>query len=92
MKSSKKRSGRRRWTSEQQQQFLVDFHQTKMSKWDFANSNDVGLFTLVKWLGVERGADLCFSGNIETSLAFTAIGQSLGVSANEKLSACAGVK
>ena len=71
-KSSKNRSGRRGSTSEQWQQFLVDFHQTKMSKWNFANSNGVGLSTLVQWLRVEREADLCFPGNIETSFAFTA--------------------
>ena len=56
MKFSKSRSCRRRWTPEQRQQFLADFHQSKMTQRDFANSNSVGLSTLVKWLRVEREA------------------------------------
>jgi hypothetical protein len=56
MKSLKNGSGRRRWTPEQRQQFLAHFHQTKMTQREFANSNGIGLSTLVKWLGVEREA------------------------------------
>ena len=56
MNSSKSKSGRRRWTPEQRQQFLTDFHQNKMTQRDFANSNGVGLSTLAKWLRVEREA------------------------------------
>src|SRR5476651_2122074 len=56
MHSSKSRSGRRRWTSEQRQHLLADFHQTKMTQREFANSNGVGLSTLVKWLLIEREA------------------------------------
>jgi len=56
MKSSKSRSGRRHWTSEQREQFLADFHQTKMTQREFADCNGVGLSTLVKWLRLEREA------------------------------------
>jgi transposase-like protein len=56
MNSSKKRSGRRRWTPEQQQQFLADFHQNKMTQRDFANRHGVGLSTLSKWLRLECDA------------------------------------
>ena len=56
MKSSKSRSGRRRWKPKQRQQFLADFHQSKMTQRDFAENNGVGLSTLVKWLRVEREA------------------------------------
>jgi hypothetical protein len=54
--NSKHRSRRRRWNPKQRQQFLADFHQSKMTQRDFANSNGVGLSTLVKWLRVEREA------------------------------------
>jgi len=54
MKFPKSRSRRRRWSSEQQQQFLVDFHQSKMTQRDFANSHGVGLSTLGKWLRLEH--------------------------------------
>ncbi|MGA3172610.1 MAG: transposase [Chthoniobacteraceae bacterium] len=50
MKSSKGRSGRRRWTSEQREGFLADFHQNKMTQRDFSNRRGVGLSTLGKWL------------------------------------------
>ena|SRR5580658_1463194 len=50
---SKSRS-RRRWSSEQRDQFLAAFHQTKMTQRDFANSHGVGLSTLSKWLRLER--------------------------------------
>ena len=56
MRSSKSRSSRRRWTFEEQQQFLADFHQSKMTQRDFANSHGVGLSTLVIWLRLEREA------------------------------------
>ena len=56
MHSSKSRSGRRRWTPEQRQQFLATFIKSKMTQREFANSNGVGLSTLVKWLRVEREA------------------------------------
>src|SRR5208283_1837727 len=48
------RSGRRRWTSEQRQRFLADFHQSEMTQREFANSHGVGLSTLGKWLRDER--------------------------------------
>ena len=54
--SSSNRSGRRRWKPKQRQQFLADFHQSKMTQRDFANSHGVGLSTLVKWLRVKREA------------------------------------
>jgi hypothetical protein len=47
---SKSRSRRRRWSSEQQQQCLVAFHESKMTQRDFASSHGVGLSTLNKWL------------------------------------------
>jgi Transposase len=56
MKSSKGRSGRRRWTSEQREGFLADFHQNKMTQRDFANRRGVGLSTLGKWLRDEGKA------------------------------------
>ena len=56
MKSSKNGSGRRRWTPEQRQRFLADFHQTEMTQRDFANRHGVGLSTLGKWLRDERKA------------------------------------
>jgi hypothetical protein len=48
MKSSKNGSGLRRWTSEQRQWFMADFHQNIMSQREFANSHGVGLSTLGK--------------------------------------------
>jgi transposase-like protein len=54
MNSSVIKPRRRRWSSEQRQQFLADFHQIKMSQKDFANSHGVGLSTLHKWLRQER--------------------------------------
>jgi transposase-like protein len=56
MNSSKNRSGRRRWTPEQQQRFLADFHQNEMTQRDFANRHGVGLSTLSKWLRLECDA------------------------------------
>ena len=56
MHSSKTRSGRRRWKPKQREQFLTDFHQSKMTQREFSNSHGVGLSTLVKWLRVEREA------------------------------------
>ena len=53
---SKSRSRRRRWSSEQRDQFLASFHESKMTQRDFASNNGVGLSTLVKWLRVEREA------------------------------------
>ena len=53
MKSSKNGSNRRRWTPEQRQRFLADFHQTEMTQRDFANRHGVGLSTLNKWLRLE---------------------------------------
>jgi len=51
---AKSRSCRRRWSSEQRDQFLVAFHQSKMTQRDFANSHCVGLSTLNKWLRLAR--------------------------------------
>ena len=51
---SKSRSRRRRWSSEQREQFLADFHQSKRTQRDFANSHGVGLSTLSKWLRLEH--------------------------------------
>ena len=51
---SKSRSRRRRWSSEQRDQFLAAFHESKMTQRDFANSHGVGLSTLSKWLRLER--------------------------------------
>src|SRR5476649_580674 len=51
---SKSRSRRRRWTSEQRDQFLVAFHENKMTQREFATSSGVGLSTLSKWLRLER--------------------------------------
>ena len=54
MNFSKNGSGRRRWTADQRQQFLADFHQNKTTQRDFANRHGVGLSTLSKWLRLER--------------------------------------
>jgi len=54
MNSSKNGSGRWRWTAEQRQQFLADFHQNKTTQRDFAVRHGVGLSTLSKWLRLER--------------------------------------
>ncbi len=54
---SKSRSRRRRWSSEQRDQFLAAFRQNKMTQRDFANAHGVGLSTLStlsKWLRLER--------------------------------------
>jgi hypothetical protein len=51
---SKSRSRRRRWSSEQRDQFLAAFHESKTTQRDFANSSGVGLSTLSKWLRLER--------------------------------------
>jgi transposase-like protein len=51
---SKSRSRRRHWSSEQREQFLAAFHESKMTQRDFANSHRVGLSTLSKWLRLER--------------------------------------
>jgi transposase-like protein len=51
---SKSRSRRRRWSSEQRDQFLAAFRQTKMTQRDFANAHGVGLSTLSKWLRLGR--------------------------------------
>ena len=56
MNSSISRSRRRRWSSEQRQQFLADFHQSKLNQTEFANAHGVGLSTLHKWLHQERNA------------------------------------
>ena len=52
--NSKHQSERPRWTPEQRQQFLADFHQSKTTQRDFANRHGVGLSTLSKWLRLER--------------------------------------
>jgi hypothetical protein len=54
MNSSKIEPARRRWTPEQRQQFLADFHQNKTTQRDFAVRYGVGLSTLSKWLRLER--------------------------------------
>ena len=51
---AKSGSHRRRWSSEQRDQFLAAFHESKMTQRDFANSHGVGLSTLSKWLRLER--------------------------------------
>jgi len=56
MNSSKNRSGRRRWTTDQRQRFLADFHQNKLTQRDFANRHGVGFSTLSKWLRLDRDA------------------------------------
>ena len=53
MYSSKKRSGRRRWTSKQRQRLLARFHESRLTQRDFAVRHGVGLSTLSKWLRVE---------------------------------------
>ena len=45
---------RRRWSPEQRQQFLADFHQSKVNQTEFANTHGIGLSTLHKWLRQER--------------------------------------
>jgi len=54
MNSSKIEPTRRRWTPEQRQQFLADFHQNQTTQRDFANRHGVGLSTLSKWLRLKR--------------------------------------
>jgi transposase-like protein len=56
MNSSAITPRRRRWSSEQRQQFLADFHQSKLNQTEFANAHGVGLSTLHKWLRQERNA------------------------------------
>jgi transposase-like protein len=51
---AKSGSHRRRWSSEQRDQFLAAFHESKMTQRDFSNSHGVGLSTLNKWLRLER--------------------------------------
>jgi len=54
MNSSKSRSGRRRWSQKQRQQFVADFNKSKTTQRDFANSQGIGLSTLSKWLRPKR--------------------------------------
>jgi transposase-like protein len=56
MYSSKSRSGRRRWTTNQRQRLLARFHQSQLTQRDFAGKHGVGLSTLNKWLRVESEA------------------------------------
>ena len=53
MYSSKKRSGRQRWTDKQRQRLLARFHKSQLTQRDFAGLHGIGLSTLSKWLRVE---------------------------------------
>jgi transposase-like protein len=56
MYSSNSGSGRRRWTAKRRQRFLARFHQTQLTRREFATRCGVGLSTLSKWLRVENEA------------------------------------
>jgi transposase-like protein len=56
MNTSKTVSGRRRWTRKQRQRLLAKFHESQLTRSDFANQERVGLSTLSKWLRLERDA------------------------------------
>ncbi|HEY3856706.1 MAG TPA: hypothetical protein VGO67_20155 [Verrucomicrobiae bacterium] len=56
MYSSKAGSGRRRLTFKQRQRLLAQFHKSQLTQHDFALQHSVGMFTLSKWLRLERDA------------------------------------